>query len=153
MSSVPHRAFLPISKCTLSLRSLSLLFPCAKHLSVAIFTPSPHLSCTPSAKKRAQYLVSPRVMITYTAVARTRTSPYGVPFFPCPTCPTFISLAHADSIDLELRSGTVAPTPSRHNSEATQAVCSLSNMHRKNTGCSVRQVCPSLFHDIRRSPK
>ena len=42
---------------------------------------------------------------------------------------------------LTCRSGTVALIPSRHNSEATQAVCSLSNTRRINTGYLARQVC------------
>jgi hypothetical protein len=80
--------------------------------------------------------VSPRATTTYTAVARTRVSPYGVPFFPCPTF-----LPHVLSHSVDRRSGTVAPILSRHSLEVTQAVCSLSNTRRINTGCLVRQVC------------
>jgi hypothetical protein len=42
---------------------------------------------------------------------------------------------------LTYRSGTVAPILSRHNLEATRAVCSLWNTRRINTGYLARQVC------------
>ena len=48
---------------------------------------------------------------------------------------------------LTCRSGTIASIPSRHNLEVTQAVCSLSNTRRINTGYLARQVC-SVYSTI-----
>jgi hypothetical protein len=42
---------------------------------------------------------------------------------------------------LTYRSGTFAPTPSRHNLEVTRVAYSLSNTRRINTGYLARQVC------------
>jgi len=63
-----------------------------------------------------------------------------------PSLPSF-SLARVLT-RLTCRSGTVVPIPSRHNLEDTQAVCSLSNMRRINTGYLARQVCFRLYSMI-----
>lgn len=104
MDSVPHRASLSISTCPRFLRSLSPPFSCAltaplptKHLLVAIFTPWPLLSSIPSPRKRIQYLVSPPATTTYTAVARTRVSPYVF------HCTTFRQRVRADSESVGLQ--------------------------------------------------
>ena len=59
-----------------------------------------------------------------------------------------LSLSRARALTrLTCRSGTIAPIPSRHNLEATRAVCSLSNTRRINTGYLARQVC-SVYSTI-----
>ena len=69
---------------------------------------------------------------------------------------SFLSLLHFSRVltpnRLACRSGTIAPIPSRHNLEVTQAVYSPSNMRRINTGYLARQVCSVSISTIRKSP-
>ena len=86
-------------------------------------------------------------MTTYTAVVRTRVSPYGVPFLPCPT---FLPRALADSVDLQVwdnRTYTLQ-TQLRGHTGSVLALEYASDKHWLFSSSGVFRV----FHDIRTSP-
>ena len=77
-------------------------------------------------------------MTIYTAVARTRISPFRVPFL--------VPIHRPDSISIDpSRSGIVARTLFRRSFEVTQEVFFPSSMPRINIGSLALQVCPSNF--------